>query len=106
LKSAIIATATAIALHAGIAHAKPARCFTTDDGHYQCDFAALDGDGSFEITAAGYPSYQLLMDGPGVAFGMANFGDRYTALPGTYQREAEDPACWANSDTGTRICAW
>lgn len=106
MKPVVIAAVAAIAIQAGIAHAKPASCFTTDDGRYQCDFTALDGDGSFEITADGYPSYQLLMDGPGVAYGMANFGDRYTALPGTYHREAEDPACWANSDTGTRICAW
>ena len=46
------------------AAAKPARCFTTDDGYYNCDFRGLDRDGSFEISARGYPTYSLWIDGP------------------------------------------
>ena len=88
------------------AHAKPARCFTTDDGHYDCDFQALDEQGSFEIAAAGYPTYAVWIDQPGVAAGFVNFGGRNVALPGFYSRDADDPSCWANSETDTRICAW
>ena len=31
--------------------AKPARCFTTDDGYFPCDFKSLDRAGSFTISA-------------------------------------------------------
>lgn len=101
----LLAAAGMLALNVPAA-AKPARCFTTDEGHYPCDFQSLDPDGSFEISAPGYPTFQLWMDQPGVATGFINLGDRQILLPGFYVREEADPACWANADTNTRICAW
>ncbi len=90
------------------AEAKPARCFTSDDGYYPCEFEAFGGDGSFEIRAAGYPTFTLTMDGNGVAFASGIFepGGRSVALPGLYRRERADPACWMNDTTGARLCAW
>lgn len=88
------------------AHAKPARCFTTDDGYYPCDFRVLDRDGSFEISAPGVPTYSLWIDRPGFAAGFVNLGGRNIGLPGMYVRRSDDPACWSNPETDTRICAW
>lgn len=100
--AAAAATVTAIS----VASAKPARCFTTDDGYYSCDFRGLDGQGSFRIRAPGYPTYTLEVDQPGFAYGSANFGDRNVSLPGQYVRSRDDGACWNNPETGTKICAW
>ncbi len=87
--------------------AKPARCFTSDDGHYKCDFRAIEGDGSFTISAPDKPTFTLMMSEPGVAFGSADFGTgRNVNLPGQYLRSAEDSACWINDATQTKICAW
>lgn len=102
---AVIAVAAALAF-AQQASAKPARCFTTDDGHYPCDFKGLDRQGSFEISAPMKPTYSLWVDSPGLAAGFVNFGDRNIALPGTYVRQRDDAACWGNPETNTRICAW
>lgn len=88
------------------AEAKPARCFTTDDGYYACNFEALDRQGSFEISARGKPTYSLWVDQPGFAAGFVNFGDRNVSLPGMYVRQRDDGACWANPETDTKICAW
>ncbi len=100
------ALAAFCAAGASTAMAKPARCFTTDDGHYPCDFKGLDRQGSFEIKAKGFPTYTLWIESPGTAAGFVNFGDRNVALPGTFRREAADRACWANDETQTRICVW
>ncbi|HEV7252243.1 MAG TPA: hypothetical protein VGN97_03975 [Mesorhizobium sp.] len=105
-KGSILFVAAAVILPAGGAYAKPAQCFTTDDGHYACDFRANDRQGSFTITADGKPTYILVVDEPGTAFGYLNMGDRNVALPGTFQRERADPACWRNTDTDVRVCAW
>ena len=107
-RSAFFLATLAAAFAAGAfpASAKPARCFATDDGHYPCDFKGLDRQGSFEISARGYPTYTLWVERPGFASGFVNFGDRNVALPGMYERASDDPACWSNSETGTRICAW
>lgn len=88
------------------AAAKPARCFTSDDGQYACIFKSVDNDGSFEISAKGYPTYILSMSEPGKAWGFLNMGDRKVSLPGLFEREAQDRACWRNTDTDVRICAW
>lgn len=89
------------------AQAKPARCFTTDDGYYPCDFRGLDSGGSFTIRANGYPAYTLEVYQPGFAYGFADFGKgRTVALPGQYVRSRDDSACWNNPATDTRICAW
>lgn len=86
--------------------AKPARCFSTDDGEYRCNFVATDRDGSFEISAPGKPTFSLIMDAPGVASGFADFGDGNVSLPGSYRRSDSDPACWVNDATSTELCAW
>ena len=88
------------------AEAKPARCFTTDDGYFSCDFRGLDNAGSFRIKARGYPTYTLEVDQPGFAYGYADFGDGNVSLPGPYVRSRDDGACWANPETSTKICAW
>ena len=101
------AFAVALALCGGAvnAWAKPALCYTSDDGEYACQFHSTGGDGSFEITAPGKPTYSLVMSEPGVAFGFVNFGDRNVALPGSYIRSDEDGACWVNDATNAKICA-
>ncbi|VAW01225.1 hypothetical protein MNBD_ALPHA08-2370 [hydrothermal vent metagenome] len=89
------------------ATAKPARCFTTTDGYYNCDFRAVGGDGSFIISAPGIPTFTLQMSEPGVAYGFARFnGGRNVSLPGQYFRSSQDRACWINDSTNTKICAW
>ena len=104
----ILSFALAASLAAGAvpALAKPARCFTTDDGYYPCDFRGLDRQGSFEISARGYPTYTLWVDSPGFAAGFMNLSGRNVALPGMYVRQRDDGACWSNPETGTRLCAW
>lgn len=84
--------------------ARPAQCFTTDDGSFACEFVATDDAGSFEISGEGV-SYWLIVDEPGVAFGFVNLGGRNVSLPGQYLRSSADPACWENADTETKICA-
>jgi hypothetical protein len=88
------------------AEARLARCFTTDNGSYDCQFVATDRQGSFRISAPGKPTIILNVDQPGIAFGFANFGTRNVSLPGRYLRSATDPACWVNDATGTQVCAW
>ncbi len=88
--------------------AKDASCFTTDDGEYPCMFEMTAKDGSFRISAAGKPTFEVVMEGDGVAlvYGTYERGGRSVALPGEYVRADDDPACWDNADTQTRICAW
>ena len=90
----------------GAAEAKAARCFTTDDGPFLCQFRATDPDGSFTIWAKGRPTYILNMIEPGVANGFVGLNGRNVALPGRYQRSATEPGCWLNDATPTKICAW
>ena len=100
-------TLATLFLAVGTATAKPAKCFTSDDGEYSCDFKSLDKAGSFTISAAGKPTYTLEVDGPGAAFGFADLGTgRNVALPGTFRRADDDGACWDNDVTEVRICAW
>lgn len=101
-----VAAAAGIGILAGDAEAKPARCFTTDDGHYDCDFRSLDPDGSFGISAPGYPTYSVWIDSPGVAAVFVELGGRNVSLPGFYERQRDDGACWANPETDTKLCAW
>lgn len=102
---ALAGAAAACAL-ASAAQARPARCFTSDDGAYPCQFVAADRQGGFRISAKGKPTITFAMDEPGVAFGFANFGDRNVPLPGRYRRSKADPACWTNDATGAKVCAW
>ena len=87
------------------AEAKPARCFTTDEGSFPCQFRATDRDGSFEISAQGKPTYILNMIEPGVASGFVKLGGRNIALPGRYLRSTNEPGCWVNDSTRAKICA-
>lgn len=103
---ASVAGAFAVLLTASVALAKPARCFTTDDGEYACDFRGLDSSGSFVVSADGYPTFTLQIDSPGVGWVNADFGSGGVALPGPYHRAKDDGACWENPDTGGRLCAW
>ena len=100
------AAAAMLLAFSGTAEAKRARCFSTDDGYYPCNFVATDGLGSFEISARGRPTYILLIDQPGFASAFVNFGDRNIPLPGMYVRSSDDGACWNNPETSTRLCAW
>ena len=95
----------ALCLWVTAGEAKPAWCTTTDEGGYACEFRAIDGDGSFEISAPGKPTYILNIVGPGTAYGFVNFGERNVALPGRYLRSETEPACWDSEATGARICA-
>lgn len=109
MRSNLVAAAAGAALAvlgAGAAWAKPAQCYTTDDGHYPCNFRGLDKAGSFRISAPGYPTITIEIERPGVAWAFADFGTRNVALPGPYFRARDDRACWDNPDTGSRICAW
>ena len=85
-----VAAALALSHQAG---AKPARCFTTDDGYYACDFKALDSQGSFAISAPMRPTYSLWVDRPGFAAGFVDLGGRNIALPGMSVRQRDDAAC-------------
>lgn len=91
-----------LALAALPAEAKPARCFTTDDGYFACSFRGTDRAGSFVISAPGQPTYTLEVDEPG----FVNVGNRNIPLAGQFVRGSDDPACWANPETNVKICAW
>jgi hypothetical protein len=90
---------------ANLTEAKPARCFTSDEGSFSCKFHATARDGSFKISAPGKPTYILNMIEPGVASGFVNVGTRNIPLPGRYLRSSTKPACWVNDSTGAKICA-
>lgn len=98
--------AAALAFGASAASAKPAQCFTLDDGHYDCNFKGTDSAGSFEASAKGYPTIWLNVESPGVAWITKDFGTGGTNLPGPYYRAEDDRACWDNPDTDDRLCVW
>jgi hypothetical protein len=105
-KICVLAVSALCLVMAGGAEARPARCFTTDEGNFRCDFRATDRDGSFEISARGKPTYSLTISEKDVAFGFVNLGGRNTSLPGRYLRSRTDRACWVNDTTSARICAY
>ncbi|ORE98064.1 hypothetical protein ATO4_05704 [Aurantimonas sp. 22II-16-19i] len=92
-------------LSAGPAEAKPARCYATDDGYFPCEFRTTDQQGSFEIEGPA-ATYIVNIDTPGFAYAFVNLGNRNISLPGMFVRQRDDPACWANPETNTKICAW
>ena len=110
LRFATVAAAVALLALAlaGPALAKSARCYNSDDGYYTCNFTAVEGDGSFVVRARGYPSYTLLIDRPGFAWGYANYGGggKNVSLPGMFVRQRDDGACWRNPEVDFEICAW
>jgi len=95
-----------VVLAAGAAEAKPADCYTSDDGNYSCNFRGIDKAGSFTASAGGYPTITLQVESPGVAWVFKDFGDGNVALPGPYLRARDDRACWNNPDTRDRLCVW
>ncbi|MCU1376769.1 MAG: hypothetical protein JWO68_4055 [Actinomycetia bacterium] len=100
----LVCAATLLA-NVGVAEAKPARCFTTDEGRFPCQFRATDSDGSFKITARGKPTYILNIVGRDVAEGFVTVGKHNVSLPGHYRRSDTDRACWVNDSTSAKICA-
>lgn len=104
----IVLAAAVTATLAVPAAAKDARCFTTDDGEYKCQFEFIDDAGSFRISGKGKPTFEVWVDGPGSASVSAAFeaGGRFVALPGPYERSQDDGACWVSRETETEICAW
>lgn len=102
----MLAAAAGLAAAISAADAKRARCFTTDDGYYPCNFRGIDDAGSFTIWAGGYPTFTLEVDRPGFAYGYADYGTGNVSLPGQYVRSRDDGACWNNPETSTKICAW
>ena len=101
--AALAALATVLSLPA---LAKPADCYTTDEGNYPCDFRGIDKAGSFLLQADGYPAVTVEIESPGVAWVFKEFGIRNVPMPGPYYRASDDRACWDNPDTGDRVCAW
>jgi hypothetical protein len=98
--------ATTLATIPAKADAKLARCFTTDDGYYDCDIKTTDKDGSFEFSAPKKPRYGIIMEEPGLASVFITRAGRKTALPGKFKRNKQDLACWYNAETRVRICVW
>ncbi|WP_434735726.1 hypothetical protein [Accumulibacter sp.] len=96
----------AILCQAYVAEARPARCSTSDEGHFKCEFRATARDGSFQISAQGKPTYTLNMVEPGFAYGFLNLSKGNIPLPGRFVRNPTEKACWENDATSTRICAW
>ncbi len=103
----LIIVAAALALTGQASGARPARCETSDDGRYACDFRPTDRNGSFRITASGKPTYTIDVDGRGLAQASSVFspGTRNVPLPGPYRSTRSEPGCWVSDATGTKICA-
>jgi hypothetical protein len=102
---AVVSTAV-LATTPSKADAKLARCFTTDDGYYDCDIKTTDKDGSFEFSAPKKPRYSMIMEEPGLASVSVTRAGRKTTLPGKFKRNKQDFACWYNAETRVRICVW
>ena len=90
----------------GDAAAKSARCYTTDDGEYACEFVLTDDAGSFEISAPDKPTFSLQIESQSLGWAYGDYGDGFVALPGRFERSRNDPACWVSDETGVEICAW
>lgn len=104
-----ILTAAALALMAGTASAKDARCELTVDGvtyvSGACDFTG-DSDGSFRFfTDDGFAVYADMRDGKMLGMWNGQFRERHAHESlGLLSRGKTDSACWIN-DTA-RVCAW
>src|SRR3954453_892052 len=55
----VLAGSAVLCVLTSAAEARPARCFTTEDGTYACQFVAPDRQGSFRISAPGKPTVLL-----------------------------------------------
>ena len=96
----------ALTFAAASAEAKQARCYTTDDGFYACEFAGFNADGSFTISAPTKLTYTLTMVDTGAAAGFSFDGTTSVRLPGTFHRNQQDRACWVSDATQFTICAY
>ena len=103
---AFVLAVASLPLISTAAEAKRARCFTTDDGYYACNYRKTDRAGSFQISARGKPTTILIVDRPGFAYGFVNFGPRNISIAGEFVRRRDDPACWSNPEVNVKICAW
>jgi hypothetical protein len=98
--------AASAALSISAADAKSARCFTTDDGYFPCDFSTTDNDGSFQIMGSDGTGFSMVMDQPGFGYGYLIDGEKSVPLAGEYVRSRDDGACWNNPETNDKVCAW
>lgn len=84
-----------------------ARCKINDEGLESCAFTPVMGDGSFDIETEDRMLRLLVSDGEGALF--ERIGPRNIPLPGTFERDQEDRACWFSNDefaTVRRLCAY
>ncbi len=90
------------------AFAKSARCFTTDDGYFPCQFTATDKAGSFDIRSDRDPNlgYSILVEEPGFASGFVIIDGRSISVGGMFVRQRDDGACWNNPELNVKVCAW
>ena len=85
LAGGAVALAVLMTAWTGTADAKRARCYTTDDGYYSCNFRGIDDAGSFRISAPGYPTFTLEVIEPGLRLRLCRLRQR--------QRVASRPVC-------------
>ena len=52
------------------------------------------------------PTYSLVVDEPGFAFGYINFGNRGIPISGMFVRQRDDRGCWNNPEMNVKLCAW
>ncbi|WMS43425.1 hypothetical protein RDV64_03200 [Acuticoccus sp. MNP-M23] len=86
--------------------AKPARCYSTDEGDYACDFKQFGGDGSFTVSAPLRPTYTISITGRDEADGFSDYGNGNIPLPGPFYRSSSDRACWISDATAFEVCAY
>lgn len=84
-----------------------ARCRIDDQALASCAFTPVLGDGSFDVDMDGYHMRLVISDGEGALF--ARGEDRNIPIPGVFQRDPADRACWASDEefaTVHRLCAY
>ncbi|MGL4489411.1 MAG: hypothetical protein ACRCU5_08210 [Rhizobiaceae bacterium] len=108
MRTKIIAAAVCLSLAPSLAFAKSARCFTTDDGYFPCNFTATDGNGSFDIQSLkdSGMGYSIIVEEPGFASGYVRINGRGIPVNGMFVRQRDDGACWNNPEMNVKVCAW
>jgi hypothetical protein len=108
MKRLFLLFVAAVSCFSTLTFAKSARCFTTDDGYFPCQFKATDRVGSFEVRS-NYDEglgYAIIVEEPGFASGFAIIGGRSIAVGGMFVRQRDDGACWNNPELNVKVCAW